>query len=145
MFKLSAKPIIPVSPEIVHPHAGGVVFFEGRVRALNEGKLVTRLDYEAYPELCAREGAIILQEAKAQFPLYEVYAIHRSGRLVIGDIAIWVYASAMHRREAFLATEYIVHEIKHRLPIWKKEWYQNGASDWVRCAHHEQEVHYVHV
>jgi adenylyltransferase/sulfurtransferase len=137
MFELTHHPIVFRPPTQLHPHAGGVVTFEGRVRAINEGKTVTALDYEAYPALALSEGNTILKEALAQFSLFSAYAIHRTGHLAVGDVAVWVYATAMHRREAFQATEYIIHSIKHRLPIWKKEWYADGASQWVNCSHDE--------
>jgi len=135
MFILSDQPLIVPTNLPLDAHAGGVVTFMGHVRALNEGKSVTSIDYEAYPELAESEGNRILAEARLKFPLYEARALHRTGHLLVGDLAVWVYAASMHRREAFQATEYIVHEIKHRVPIWKKEQYQDGTSLWVRCRH----------
>ena len=119
----------------LHPHAGGVVTFEGRVRALNEGRQVVSLEYEAYPALAISEGNAIMQEAMQRFSLFSAQAIHRTGHLAIGELAVWVHAAAMHRREAFLAAEMIIHEIKHRVPIWKKEHYADGTAEWVRCRH----------
>ena len=58
---------------------------------------------------------------------------HRLGDLLIGEVAVWVGASAPHRNEAFLAARYIIDEVKHRLPIWKKEHYLSGDSGWVNC------------
>ena len=58
---------------------------------------------------------------------------HRLGDLAIGEVAVWVGVSAPHRDEAFRACRYIIDEVKHRLPIWKKEHYVNGDSGWVNC------------
>ncbi len=135
MFELTHHPIIIRPVEQLHPHAGGLVTFEGRVRSINEGRQVTALDYEAYNALALSEGKTIMEEAKTRFPVLDAYGMHRIGHLTVGDVAVWIYAAAMHRREAFQATEYIIHEIKHRLPIWKKEWYADGASEWVNCTH----------
>ena len=134
MFKLSSSPIITKLPQINY-HAGGVVIFEGRVRALNEGKKVASLEYEAYPALAVNEGKKIVAEAAREFKLYNARAIHRTGHLQIGDVAVWVYTAATHRGESFKATEYIINEIKHRVPIWKKEYYKDGSAEWVQCHH----------
>jgi molybdopterin synthase catalytic subunit len=136
MFSLSDLPLAIPAELTLNPHAGGVVTFAGHVRDQNEGKVVTAIDYEAYQALAESEGNAIMTEAMDKFGLYDVQALHRTGFLRIGDMAIWVYVTAMHRREAFQAAEYIVHEIKHRVPIWKKEYYADGASAWVRCTHH---------
>lgn len=134
MFTLTDNPL--VLPDLqLDARAGGVVTFSGHVRDLNNGKLVTAIDYEAYPQLAEAEGNVILEEARAEFGLQAARAIHRVGHLKVGERAVWVYAAAMHRREAFLAAEYIIHAIKHRVPIWKKEYYADGSTEWVRCGH----------
>ena len=74
-----------------------------------------------------------------RFPYLEARCVHRIGLLEIGECAVWVGVAAKHRDEAFMACRYIIDEIKHRLPIWKKEHYVNGDSGWVnceRCASH---------
>ena len=138
MFELTDKPIV-IGP-MISPDArsGGFVSFEGRVRSVNEGKTVTRLEYEVYAALAMHEGAAIIKEAMGKFGLSAAYGVHRYGSLSLGETAVWVWAAAMHRREAFLGTEYIIHAIKHRLPVWKKEWYADGHVAWVNCQHEEQ-------
>src|SRR5688572_25841958 len=111
MFELTDRTIVSHIPSQLHPHAGGIVTFEGRVRALNENRVVTALDYEVYKPLVLSEGQAILDEAIARYSLFYAYGIHRFGHLQVGDIAVLVYSAAMHRKEAFLATEYIVHQI----------------------------------
>lgn len=113
--------------------AGAYCGFEGWVRNENEGHAVVRLEYEAYEPLAIKEGEIILAEAGSRFPNLHAHCVHRTGRLEIGECAVWVGVSAAHRDEAFLACRYIIDQVKQRLPIWKKEYYANGDSGWVNC------------
>jgi len=115
--------------------AGGYVSFEGWVRDHNEGKEVTALEYEAYEQLALKEGDRILAEALGRFPIKRALCIHRVGALKLSDMAVWVGVSAVHRGEAFDACRYIIDEVKHRVPIWKKEHYVSGDSGWVNCEH----------
>lgn len=132
LFQLTSRPIETLI-ESLHPHAGGIVTFEGRVRAINDDRKVSSLEYEAYPELALHEGHAIISKAFEQFDILEARAIHRTGHLAIGDIAVRVMSAAVHRKEAFEATEYIINAIKTCVPIWKKEHYSNGEAIWVRC------------
>jgi len=131
-----------------HAQSGGYCSFEGWVRNSNEGREVDGLSYEAYAELAVAEGERIVAEAMARYGVTDARCVHRTGDLKIGDMAVWVGASAPHRDEAFRACRYIIDEIKHRLPIWKKEHYVSGESDWVACTHayreHEHEHHHHH-
>lgn len=122
---------------ICPPSAGAVVTFEGNVRDNNHGQSVTLLEYEAYKELAATEGQKIINEAKNKFGIVQANCIHRVGVLKVGDCAVWIAVMASHRDQAFKACRYVIDEIKTRLPIWKKETYTDGASQWVSC-HDEQ-------
>ncbi|MGH9553971.1 MAG: ThiF family adenylyltransferase, partial [Terriglobales bacterium] len=113
--------------------AGALATFEGWVRNHNEGREVLALAYEAYDALAVKEAEKIIAEAKERFEIYDASCIHRVGELCIGDVAVWVGAIAAHRGTAFDACRYIIDEIKHRLPIWKKETYTDGSSGWVNC------------
>jgi molybdopterin synthase catalytic subunit len=115
------------------PACGGYVAFEGWVRDHNEGQRVLRLEYEAFEPLACREGERILREAQQRFGVQLAQCAHRVGPLAIGDIAVWVGVSAAHRGECFDACRYIIDEVKHRVPIWKKEYYEGGDSGWVNC------------
>ncbi len=132
LFQLTDQPIETLIGSL-HPHAGGIVTFEGRVRAVNDDKKVASLEYVAYPELALHEGHAIINAALKQFDILEARAVHRTGHLAIGDIAVWVMSAAIHRKEAFEATEYIINTIKVHVPIWKKEHYSDGEAIWVRC------------
>ena len=86
---------------VVDPACGGYASFEGWVRDHNEGQQVRRLEYEAFEQLACREGERILAEAVARFGVEHVACVHRIGDLQLGDLAVWVGASARHRAEAF--------------------------------------------
>ncbi len=103
--------------------AGGIVTFEGLVRNHNEGRSVLSLVYEAHEPLAVKEGERVIDEAKRRFDVYDVICVHRVGDLAIGELAVWVGVSAAHRGTAFGACQYVIDEIKSRLPIWKKETY----------------------
>ncbi len=113
--------------------SGAYVAFEGWVRNHNEGLQVRSLEYEAYEGLGVKEGERILAEAQERFGISTVCCIHRLGQLEIGDIAVIVGVSTPHRSEAFEACRFIIDAVKHRVPIWKKEYYTNDDSGWVNC------------
>jgi adenylyltransferase/sulfurtransferase len=119
--------------QLLDPTAGGYASFEGWVRNHNEGLAVRHLEYEAFEPLAIKEGERIVAEAIARFGVEHAGCVHRIGDLAIGDMAVWVGVSARHRGEAFAACRYIIDEVKHRVPIWKKEHYENGDSGWVNC------------
>jgi molybdopterin synthase catalytic subunit len=119
--------------ELQHPACGGYAAFEGWVRDCNDGRSVLRLEYEVFPPLAVREGERILAEARQRFGVERARCAHRVGALTVGELAVWVGVSAPHRGEAFDACRYIIDEVKHRVPIWKKEYYQDGDSGWVNC------------
>lgn len=124
---------VALRTELADYRSGGYVCFEGWVRNHNEGLRVTRLDYEAFAPLALREGERVMSEARDRYGLTGGLCVHRVGALELGDIAVWVGVAAPHRDEAFRANRYIIDEVKHRLPIWKKEHYENGDSGWVNC------------
>ncbi|MSQ98024.1 MAG: molybdenum cofactor biosynthesis protein MoaE [Xanthomonadales bacterium] len=112
---------------------GACVIFEGRVRNHNEGRAVLRLAYEAHAPMALKEGAMILQEATQRFAISKAAAVHRQGELALTEAAVVVGVASAHRDAAFQACRYIIDEIKHRLPIWKKEYYADGTAEWVNC------------
>jgi adenylyltransferase/sulfurtransferase len=136
--------------QLADPTAGGYASFEGWVRNHNEGLAVHRLEYEAFAALAEKEGERIVQEAIDRFGVVKAACVHRVGSLAIGDLAVWVGVSSRHRAEAFAACRYIIDEVKHRVPIWKKEHYVNGDSGWVNCercaapSQHESHEHSHH-
>lgn len=150
-FEVSATPLdVPaLAASLADPTAGAFASFEGWVRDHNDGRAVRGLDYEVFESLALSEGAAILDEAAAEFGVTAVRAVHRKGSLALGDCAVWVGVIASHRDEAFRACRYVIDELKHRLPIWKKEHYIDGAAEWVNCqncaAPHAHDGHDRHV
>jgi molybdopterin synthase catalytic subunit len=116
---------------VAHASAGGVAVFVGVVRDHADGKAVARLDYEAHPTLAVLEMRRILDEIAASMPGVRLAALHRVGRLAIGDRAVVLAASAPHRAEAFEACRMAIDRIKASVPIWKKEWDAAGNPCWV--------------
>lgn len=153
-FSFSSTPldIAALQSSLRDVTCGGFVAFEGWVRNHNEGQRVTQLEYEAFEALAVKEGEQVIAEARARFGIENARCVHRVGTLDLTDVAVWVGVSAPHRDEAFRACRYIIDEVKHRLPIWKKEHYENGDSGWVNCercaaathAHTQHEHHHSH-
>jgi molybdopterin/thiamine biosynthesis adenylyltransferase/molybdopterin synthase catalytic subunit/rhodanese-related sulfurtransferase len=153
-FAFSSEPLDPERhrADLADPASGGYASFEGWVRDHNEGRRVQRLEYEAFEALAIKEGERIVADAVARFGVSRAACVHRVGALDIGDLAVWVGVSSAHRGEAFAACRYIIDEVKHRVPIWKKEHYTDGDSGWVNCercaaaAHdHDHDHEHVHV
>jgi len=133
-FRLETSPIEGESLLPLNLATGAIATFEGIVRNHNEGRPVRRLEYEAYPELAQKEGERIVAEALGRFPILDAICVHRTGMLELGETAIRVEAAGAHRSEAFRACEWIVEEVKRRVPIWKKEHYLDGDSGWVNAT-----------
>jgi molybdopterin synthase catalytic subunit len=135
-FAITEQPIEPLALQagLQNAAAGACASFEGWVRNINDGASVDALEYETHAALAASEGEAVIAEAFERFEILDAVCVHRVGRLAIGDCAVWVGVSAGHRGAAFDACRYIIDEIKHRLPIWKKEHYTAGDAAWVNCA-----------
>ncbi len=148
-FRFSSVPVdaTPLRAELMHVSCGGFATFEGWVRDHNEGQPVRRLEYEAFEQLGVAEGEKIIAEACARYAVERALCVHRVGDLALGEVAVWVGVAGAHRDEAFKACRYIIDEVKHRVPIWKKEYYVSGDSGWVnceRCATHAHEHAHSH-
>lgn len=132
-FSLSADPLEPaaLAATLTDPAAGAVVTFDGRVRDHNAGKAVARLEYQAYAALAVPTGTRILTEEAARHGLLRATAAHRTGLLETGEAAIWLGVASAHRNAAFDAARAIMERLKFELPVWKKETYADGTSEWV--------------
>jgi adenylyltransferase/sulfurtransferase len=133
MFKLSPTPLEQTNLRegFKASSAGAFASFEGWVRNHQDGKSVVTLEYETHPPLCESEAQKIFDEARSKFSVIDVRCFHRVGKLQIGEMAVWVGVLAEHRNAAFKACRYIIDELKTRLPIWKKEYYSEGSSEWI--------------
>jgi len=132
-FRLSSQPMDQeaLKQMMQHDQAGAFICFEGWVRNHHAGRVVQALGYQAYSALAESEGEQILLEAREKFEILDAVCVHRTGDLVIGDCAVWVGVTAAHRDAAFAACRFVIDEIKQRVPIWKKERYEDGSSDWL--------------
>ncbi len=135
MFQITSEPIEPekLRKAVKDDQSGGFASFEGWVRNHHDGKSVDSLDYSAYSELANKEGNRIITLAFEKFDIQAAQCQHRVGHLAIGDIAVCIAVSAAHRDAAFAACRYIIDEIKHTVPIWKKEHYSDASSAWPSC------------
>jgi len=142
-FSLQSTPLDPAAlrESVADPAAGGFCAFEGWVRNHHQGRAVDRLEYEAYAPLAEKEGRRILEEARERFDILHAACVHRTGPVEIGGLAVVVCVSAAHREAAFDACRHIIDEVKARVPIWKKEYFSDGTSGWVRCDHCAGEAH----
>ncbi len=132
-FILTDKPldISAMSLELHDLAAGAVVTFDGRVRNHNDGHSVETLEYQAYPALALKVGRQILEEETERHGILRVVAAHRTGPLEIGESAVWVGVASAHRGAAFDAARAIMERLKYELPVWKKETYTGGRTEWV--------------
>lgn len=113
-----------------HEEAGALVLFCGNVRSHNVGKQVDYLEYEAFDSVAESLISKILKDAFAKYPLKLSQCIHRLGKLYVEDTAVVVCTMCAHRKEAYDANQYIVHRLKHEVPIWKKEYFTDGTYTW---------------
>ncbi|GGQ56991.1 molybdenum cofactor biosynthesis protein MoaE [Kitasatospora griseola] len=125
----------PLSLDEVHAAvgddaAGGTTLFVGTVRDHDGGKAVTALEYSAHPT-AVRELRRIAEKICADFPVRALAAVHRTGRLEIGDVAVIVAVSCPHRGEAFAASRRLIDDLKHEVPIWKHQVFADGEEEWV--------------
>lgn len=116
--------------EIRDENGGGESIFIGRVRRWSEGKRIQHLFYECHIAMAEQEIERIAGEMRQKWPLRKIHFQHRIGKLEIGEIAVIVAVSAEHRKEAIEACRYGIDELKHRVPIWKKEVSEDGEI-WV--------------
>lgn len=134
MFMIVDSPIlIHELSDTTRDEVGAIVTFEGRVRNNNQGRKVLSLEYEAFQEMAEIEGNKIIKEAKELFAIEDAHCFHRIGKLSIREIAVWIVVFAKHREAAYQANSYIIDQVKTRVPIWKKEFYESGDSEWVKC------------
>ena len=136
MIRLTTEPIdyASLTEQVRSTSAGAVVLFLGTVREMTDGKQTTSLDYEAFPEMAEAKLAELLFDARERWPLVDGAIVHRVGRLELGEVSVAVAVSTPHRRQAFEAGQYLIDRLKEVVPIWKKENWANGSSEWIHHA-----------
>jgi molybdopterin synthase catalytic subunit len=122
----------PITPETLirsvrHAHDGAVVTFDGCVRNHSHGRATLYLEYEAYESMALEKMREIAASLHVQFAIDSVAIAHRLGRLEIGDTSVFIAVSAPHRKAAFEACRHAIDTLKKTVPIWKKEFFEDGA------------------
>jgi molybdopterin synthase catalytic subunit len=113
------------------PLAGAVVLFLGTVREMTEQRQTVALDYDGYSEMAEAKMTELEEETLRQWPVVKTAIVHRLGHLELGEISVALAVSSPHRNEAFTAGRHLIDRLKETVPIWKKENWADGGSDWV--------------
>jgi molybdopterin synthase catalytic subunit len=133
MIRLTREPIdhANLTEQVRRDHCGAVVTFLGTVRDLTGDRVTVALDYEGYPGMAEKKLAEIEAETRQRWPVGEIILEHRLGRLEVGDISVAVAVSCPHRAQAFEACRHAIDRLKELVPIWKKENWADGSTEWV--------------
>jgi molybdopterin synthase catalytic subunit len=136
--KINQPQILEMTPQRSH---GAQNYFFGSVREVNLGKKVVAVSYDAYIPLGEKILREISMEAQDQWGFeLRITVSHRVGALNVGECSVGIGVSSPHRDEAYQASRYIIEQIKKRAPIWKKEFYEDGETEWLKghalCQHH---------
>jgi molybdopterin synthase catalytic subunit len=126
----------PIEPtnlldEVQGARNGAAVLFVGTVREVNDGRLVTGMEYAAYEAMAENELRRIAEEATSRFGSEDLVVVHRLGVLEVGEASVAIAAAHPHRAQAIEACRYVIEELKRRVPIWKLEHYADGTREWV--------------
>jgi molybdopterin synthase catalytic subunit len=133
MFKVTQEPISvqAVNELVKRPTDGAVVTFDGIVRNNFDGRMVRYLEYETYAAMAEKKMEDIAAEIRQKFAVGEIAMLHRVGHLDIGESSIVIAVAAPHRQAAFEACAYAMDRVKTDVPVWKKEFFADGAEHWV--------------
>lgn len=112
------------------PESGGIDIFIGTVRNATKGKTVLKLEFEAYGPMALKEMEKIANQVFEKWPVQKVLLHHRTGVLSVGEVPVVIAVSAAHRAAAFEACRFIIDTLKQTVPIWKKEFFEDGEV-WV--------------
>jgi molybdopterin synthase catalytic subunit len=132
-FAITSQPLdpAPLTALVQAPDMGAVVTFAGIVRNNFGGRATAYLEYQAYESMALTVLEQLAREARATWGTGAIAIHHRIGRLEIGETAVLIVVAAAHRHEAFEAAEWLMDRIKEVVPIWKREIWADGASEWV--------------
>ncbi len=126
----TALSVDEVLAAVADPRAGGVAVFLGAVRDHDEDRPVTELGYTAHPSALA-ELRRVAEAVVAGYPVCGLAAVHRTGDLAVGDLAVVIAVSCPHRGEAFDAARRLIDDLKAEVPLWKHQRFSDGETEWV--------------
>ncbi|MEM6329404.1 MAG: molybdenum cofactor biosynthesis protein MoaE [Planctomycetota bacterium] len=140
MIQLTDQPIDAAAllAAAQQPAAGAVVLFVGITREFTAGRQTTQLSYEAYAAMAEREMARLEAAARERWPLVECCLVHRTGDVPLAEASVAIAASSPHRADAFEAARWLIDTLKQTVPIWKREHYADGATEWVHPGETQQ-------
>ena len=138
MIEITRQALKPeeITTKVRRDTNGAVVTFLGTTRLFAEGRKVLYLEYEVYEEMALKEMEKIRREIQIEYSIEDIAIAHRIGRVDIGEISLVIAVASPHRKEAFHACHQAVDRLKERVPIWKKEYFEDGYH-WVACQEHE--------
>jgi molybdopterin synthase catalytic subunit len=133
MIRLTREPIDhpTLTEQVRTPHCGAVVTFLGTVRDLTGDKVTVELDYEAYPGMAEKKLAEIEADVRGRWTVGDIAMVHRLGHMAVGEISVAVAVSCPHRADAFDACRHAIDRLKELVPIWKRERWADGSTEWV--------------
>jgi molybdopterin synthase catalytic subunit len=133
MVEITTQPIDAAAllRQVGSPDAGAIVLFLGTTRQFTDGRQTASLDYECYPEMARHKLAQLEAEARSRWPLAACAIVHRIGHVELGEASVAVAVSTAHRQAAFEAGRWLIDTLKEVVPIWKKENWADGDSQWV--------------
>ncbi|MGH7127921.1 MAG: molybdenum cofactor biosynthesis protein MoaE [Planctomycetaceae bacterium] len=136
MIHLTREPIdyTALTESVRSPRSGAVVLFLGTVRERTAGRQTVALDYEAYPEMALAKMNELADAARQQWPIEGLAIVHRLGRLELGEVSVALAVACPHRNDAFEAGRFLIDTLKVTVPIWKKENWSDGTTEWVHPA-----------
>jgi molybdopterin synthase catalytic subunit len=120
-----------VADRVAHEGAGAVSLFVGTVRDVHAGKSVLRIDYEGYEPMADAEMRAVANDIAARYAGVRVAIVHRLGTLHVGEASVVIATSHPHRAAAIAACAEAIELLKHRVPIWKREYFADGTVEWV--------------
>ena len=140
MIQLTNEPIDTASivARASHPEAGAVVLFLGTTRELTNARRTVALDYEAYDSMARQKLAELEAEARRRWPVIECIVVHRLGRVPPAEASVAIAVSTPHRSDAFAAGQWLIDSLKHDVPIWKREEWADGTTEWVHPGIQEE-------
>ena len=133
MITLTREPIdvMAVTESVRSCRSGAVVLFLGTVREMTGGRRTVALDYDAHEPMAQAKLEEVEAEAREKWPLDRVSIVHRLGHMEVGEVSVAVAVSSAHRQPAFEAAKYLIDRLKQVVPIWKRENWSDGTSEWV--------------